>query len=89
MAPTLICQLLALKPRIAQKPGVKNGSVPSSRFRNLEMNKAYRVNVMIQFVSQVLPASSENACSKRLESGVMSEKPLRLMMILPRNSSWS
>jgi hypothetical protein len=48
-----------------------------------------RVKVMIQFVSQVLPASSENACSKRLEFAVMAEKPLRVMMTLPSNSSWS
>lgn len=36
-----------------------------------------RVNVITQFTSQVLPPSSENACSKRLESGVMSEKLFR------------
>src|SRR5438552_13250898 len=35
------------------------------------------VKVITQFVSQVLPPSSENACSKRHESGVMSEKPFR------------
>ncbi len=43
----------------------------------------------VQFVSHVLPASSENACSKWLEFGVMEEKPLRAMIILPPNSSWS
>ena len=52
-------------------------------------NKTYRLKVMIQFVSQVLPASSENACSKWLEFGVRAEKPFRTMMIPPRNSSWS
>jgi hypothetical protein len=52
-------------------------------------NKTYQLKVMIQFVSHVLPASSENACSKWLEFGVMAEKPLRTMMILPWKSSWS
>ena len=59
------------------------------RIVSMRLDNTYRVNVMIQFVSHVLPASSEKACSKRLEFGVMAEKPLRDMMILPLNSSWS
>src|SRR5437667_10095158 len=47
------------------------------------------MNIMTQFVSQVLPPSSENACSKRLEFGVISEKPFRARIIRPLNSSWS
>src|SRR5437870_11847165 len=47
------------------------------------------MNIMTQFVSQVLPPSSENACSKRLEFGAISERPFRARIILPLNSSWS
>src|SRR5262245_12776900 len=47
------------------------------------------MKVITQFVSQVLPPLSENACSKRLEFGVMSEKPFRARIIRPLNSSWS
>src|SRR5436309_1247487 len=35
------------------------------------------LNVIIQFVSHILPPSSEKACSKRDEFGAMSEKPFR------------
>src|SRR5262249_16650952 len=41
------------------------------------------VLVAIQFTSQVLPQSSENACSKRHEFGVMSDQILRTRMFLP------
>src|SRR6266496_2980108 len=47
------------------------------------------VNVMIQLVSQVLPPSSENDCSKRDELEVMPVKPLRTKIVLPLNSSRS
>src|SRR6266487_651612 len=46
-----------------------------------------RVSVAIQFTSQVLPPSSENACSKRHESGVMSDQTFRTRMVLPLNDS--
>jgi hypothetical protein len=46
-----------------------------------------RVSTAIQFTSQVLPPSSENACSKRHESGVMSDHTLRTRIALPSNSS--
>jgi hypothetical protein len=42
----------------------------------------YRENVMIQLLSEVLPPSSENACSKRLEFRVITEKPFWTMMTL-------
>src|SRR6516164_7773853 len=50
---------------------------------------AARTNVMIQFASHVRPPSAEYACSKRLESGVMSEKVLRTSTLLPSITSWS
>lgn len=46
-----------------------------------------RVNVMTQLVSHVLPPSSENACSNREESAVISVKPFRAKMVLPLNNS--
>jgi hypothetical protein len=46
-----------------------------------------RLNVITQFVSQVLPSSSENVCSKRAESGVMSMKLFRTIITLSLNSS--
>jgi hypothetical protein len=36
-----------------------------------------RVNVAIMFGSQVLPPSSENACSKRCECGVTADQTIR------------
>src|SRR5262245_55653929 len=39
--------------------------------------RRHRVNVALQFTSQVLPPSAENACSKRNEVGVMLEKSKR------------
>src|SRR4029453_5676472 len=47
------------------------------------------MKAITQFVSQVLPPSSEKACSKRLEFGMMSEKTFRARIIRPLNSSWS
>src|SRR5215468_11190323 len=44
-----------------------------------------RVSVAIQFTSQVLPPSSENACSKRHEFGVMFEITKRTKMDRPLN----
>jgi hypothetical protein len=48
---------------------------------------SFAVKVMTQLVSQVLPPSSENACSKWDESGMISEKPFREKMALPLNDS--
>src|ERR1700677_1759168 len=48
-----------------------------------------RVSVAIQLTSQLLPPSSENACSNRHESGVMSDQTFRTRMVLPLNSSRS
>ena len=42
-----------------------------------------RVSVTMKFVSQILPPSSENACSKRHEFGVISEAINRTRMVLP------
>jgi hypothetical protein len=39
-----------------------------------------RVIVEIQFGSQVFPPSTENACSKRAEVGVMSDQTYRTVM---------
>src|SRR5215813_12471990 len=47
-----------------------------------------RVSVAIQLTSQVLPPSSENACSKRHEFGVMSEITNRTKMARPFSVSW-
>src|SRR5262249_56215780 len=47
-----------------------------------------RVSVAIQLTSQVLPPSSENACSKRHEFGVMFEITKRTKMDRPLNVSW-
>src|SRR5262249_38529009 len=47
-----------------------------------------RVSTAIQFTSQVLPPSSENACSNRQELGVMSEITNRTKMARPLNVSW-
>src|SRR5262249_20069706 len=47
-----------------------------------------RVSVAIQLTSQVLPPSSENACSKRHEFGVMFEITKRTKMDRPLNFSW-
>src|SRR5260370_21923835 len=44
-----------------------------------------RVSVAIQFTSQVLPPSSENACSTWEEFGAMSEMTNRTSMVLPLN----
>ncbi len=46
-----------------------------------------RVSTAIQFVSQVLPPSSENDCSKRHEFAVMSIHTLRTRIIRPLNGS--
>ena len=46
-----------------------------------------RVSTAIQFVSQVLPPSSENACSNRQEFSVMSIHTLRTKIIRPLNGS--
>src|SRR2546425_10417733 len=48
-----------------------------------------RVSVAIQFTSHVLPPSSENACSKRHEFGVMSEMTKRTKMARPSSVSWA
>src|SRR5271167_717126 len=48
-----------------------------------------RVSTSTQFASQVLPPSSENDCSKRHESAVMSEKTFRTRMLLSLNGSIS
>src|SRR6266498_2593607 len=42
-----------------------------------------RVSMAIQFTSQVLPPSSENACSKRHEPGVMSDITNRTRTVRP------
>src|SRR5260370_39160086 len=44
----------------------------------------YRVSVAIQFTSQVLPPSSENACSKWADVGVISEMTNRTRMAIER-----
>ena len=64
----------------------------SSRYPILaaELRKLHhftRVSTAIQFVSQVLPPSSENACSKRQEFAVMSIHTLRTKIIRPLNGS--
>jgi len=46
-----------------------------------------RVWSVIQFTSQVLPPSSENACSKWAELGVISDQLNRTKIILPLNGS--
>src|SRR5580658_1944233 len=46
-----------------------------------------RVSTAIQFTSHVLPPSSENDCSKRHESAVMSDQIFRTRMLLPLNGS--
>src|SRR5580700_4796188 len=43
------------------------------------------VNVATKFGSQVLPPLSEKDCSKRCESGVMSDQTMRTRMVLPLN----
>src|SRR6266851_7112353 len=48
-----------------------------------------RVSVAIQLISHVFPPSLENACSKRHESGVMSEMTNRTRMARPFSVSWS
>src|SRR5580693_9793606 len=48
-----------------------------------------RVSVATQFISQLLPPSSENACSKRHELGVMSETTNRTRITRPSSVSWS
>ena len=48
-----------------------------------------RVSVAIQFTSQVLPPSSENACSKRQEFAVMSDQTLRTRIMRPLKFSKS
>lgn len=48
-----------------------------------------RVSMAIQFTSQVLPPSSENACSKRPELGVMLDQTLRTRTVRPPISSRS
>jgi hypothetical protein len=45
-----------------------------------------RVYLLIQFVSHVLPPSSENACSDCAESGVIEKIVNRTQMPLPLNS---
>src|SRR5258705_1310328 len=47
-----------------------------------------RVSIAIQFTSQVLPPSSENACSNRHEFGVMSEITNRTKIARPLSVSW-
>jgi len=47
-----------------------------------------RVSVAIQLTSQVLPPSTEKACSKCAESGVMPEMTKRTRMSRPSNVSW-
>src|SRR5436190_16512644 len=49
----------------------------------------YIVSIAIQFISQVLPPSSEKACSKRQESGLMSEMTKRTRIARPLKVSWS
>ena len=46
-----------------------------------------RVSVATQLVSQVLPSSSENACSKRIDVGVTSEMTKRTRIRRPLNVS--
>src|SRR5580700_8450834 len=48
-----------------------------------------RVSVAIQFTSQVLPPSAENACSKWQEAGVTSDQTCRTKMFFPLNDSLS
>src|ERR1700676_3340668 len=48
-----------------------------------------RVSTAIQLTSQVLPPSSENDCSKRHESAVMSDQTLRTRIVRPSKDSWS
>src|SRR5580704_3616870 len=42
-----------------------------------------RVSTAIQFTSQVLPPSSENACSKRHDSAEMSDQTFRTITVRP------
>jgi DNA-binding HxlR family transcriptional regulator len=46
--------------------------------------KSQRANSASQFASQVLPPSSENACSSRNDLGVMSAKTNRTKIVRPR-----
>ncbi|MBA3583576.1 MAG: hypothetical protein H0W36_03435 [Gemmatimonadetes bacterium] len=47
-----------------------------------------RVSTAIQFTSQVLPPSAENACSKRQDVGVISEMTKRTKICRPFSVSW-
>jgi hypothetical protein len=48
-----------------------------------------RVSTAIQFTSQVLPPSSEKACSKRHESAEMSDQTFRTKIVLPLNDGYA
>ena len=50
---------------------------------------ASRVYLLTQLVSQVLPPSSENACSDCAVSGVIPQMENRTRMVLPLIDSWS
>src|SRR5699024_10462716 len=45
------------------------------------------VSSMVQFVSQVRPPSAENACSHRIEVGVMSDQIRRVKTCFPSKGS--
>src|SRR5258708_17611846 len=85
--PAWLCTFSNL--RFPLRPALKRSASGRNKiacFRDIRLkktNKDYLLKVIIQFVSHVLPASSENACSKWLEFGVIAEKPLRAMIILP------
>src|SRR5262245_33945664 len=61
----------------------------SSKFGSFgQVHSFTRVSVAIQFTSQVLPPSSENACSNLAELGVMSDITNRTRMARPFRVSW-
>ena len=96
-SPKLPAHCEALRPRLWARRVARSvdNSVPRARcasvllhgYRALSGPSFSRVSVAIQFVSQVLPPSSENACSKWQESGVTSEMTNRTRMARPLSGS--
>src|SRR5207253_8998981 len=74
--------------RLNNRPYLRGETEPCINGRILGIGFA-RVSVATKFGSQVLPPSSENACSKWCESGVVSAKTWRTSMTLPLTVSWS
>src|SRR5258708_7556716 len=67
---------------------VNHFTKPLQKVRFSQASPFTRVSIAIQFTSQFLPPSSENACSKRHESGVTSDITNRTRMARPFIVSW-